>query len=98
MPSLYSIIIIGINNNSELINKIFGSLGELILLFKIPIGTRKEFFEIGRKFDHGPSESFDRTVLDNVSIFLKRNRCVTSERLSLSEKCYPQKNDLVGSL
>jgi len=88
----------GINNNSALIIKIFGSLGELILLFKIPIGARKKFFEIGRKFDHGPPESFNRTALDNVSNFFKRNRCVTSEHLSLSEKCYLQKNDLVGSL
>jgi hypothetical protein len=95
---LYNIIIIGINNNSALINKIYGNLGELILLFKIPIGTGKKFFEIGRKFDHGPSKSFDRPVLDNVSDFLKRNECVTSEHMSLSQRCYPQKNDLVGPL
>jgi len=68
---LYNIIIIGINNNSALINNIYRSLGELILLFKISIGTQKNFFGIGRTFDHGPSKSFYRPVLDNVSDSLK---------------------------
>jgi len=31
---------------------------DLILLFKIPMGTRKGLFEIYRKFGHAPSKSF----------------------------------------
>jgi hypothetical protein len=97
---LYNTIIIGINNNSALINNIYGTLGELTrnLLFKIPIGTRKSFSEIDRKVDHIPSKSVDRPVLGNVSDSLKRNRWITSEHLSLSERCCPQKNDLVWPL
>jgi hypothetical protein len=95
---LYNTIIVGINNNSALINNIYGTLGELNLLFKIPIGTRKSFFEIGRKVNHIPSKSVNRPVLGNVSDSLKRNRCITYELLSLSERCCPQKNDLVWLL
>jgi len=33
-------------------------LHALILLFKIPMGTCKNFFEIYRKFGHAPSKIF----------------------------------------
>jgi hypothetical protein len=34
-----------------------------ILLFKIPMGTRKDFFEIFKQFGHVPSESFASPAL-----------------------------------
>jgi len=34
----------------------------LILLFKIPTGTRKVFFEIYRLFGHASSQRFDKPV------------------------------------
>ena len=33
------------NNNNAVINNIYGRLQDLILLFKIPMGTGKYFFE-----------------------------------------------------
>jgi len=42
----YCIIIISIKNNNVLINNNFESFQDLILLFKIPMGTRKDFLEI----------------------------------------------------
>jgi len=40
------IIIIYINDNNAVINNSFGRLQDLIVLFKIPMDTRKDFFEI----------------------------------------------------
>ena len=36
----------------------YGILKDLILFFKIPMGTRKNVFEIYRQFVHTPSETF----------------------------------------
>ena len=40
------IIIIWINDNNAVVNNNYGRLQDLILLFKIPMGTRINFFEI----------------------------------------------------
>ena len=40
------IFIICINNNNSVINNNYGKIKELILPFKIPMGTRNSFFEI----------------------------------------------------
>jgi hypothetical protein len=37
-----------------------------ILLFKIPTGTRKDFFEIYRQFGHAPSKDFTSPALGKV--------------------------------
>ena len=45
------------NNNAE-INNNYGRLQDLILLFKIPMGKRKNFFERYKQFGHTPSKRF----------------------------------------
>jgi len=52
------IIIIHIINNNAIINNNCGMLKDFILLFKIPKGTRKNFFKINWKFGHAPSKRF----------------------------------------
>ena len=48
-------IIININNNNAKINNNYWRLQDLIQIFKIPMGTRKCFFGICRKFGQAPS-------------------------------------------
>jgi hypothetical protein len=42
-----------INNNYK------GKIQDLIFLLKIPMGNRKNFFEIYKQFGHAPSKRFD---------------------------------------
>jgi len=56
------LIIFVINNNAVII--IYGGPRGLILLFKIPIGTGKNFYEICRQFGHAPSNMFASAVLE----------------------------------
>jgi hypothetical protein len=46
-------IIISLTNNS-VINNNYGRLHVLVLHFRIPVGTLKNFFEIFRQFGHLP--------------------------------------------
>jgi hypothetical protein len=48
-------LIIFNNNNNNAVIIIYGRLQDIILLFKIPVGTRKDFFEIYRLFGHALS-------------------------------------------
>jgi hypothetical protein len=41
-----------------LFNNNCGRLEDLILLFKLPIGTRKDFFEVCRQSGHASSKRF----------------------------------------
>ena len=50
------IFIIYIGDNKAVVNNNIGRLRDLILLFKIPMGTRKNFLEIYRQFGHAPSK------------------------------------------
>jgi hypothetical protein len=50
----YTLICHAININA-VININYGRLQEFILLFRIPMGTRKNFVEIHRQFGHAPS-------------------------------------------
>jgi len=97
------IIIMCINNNSAVINK----LQDFILFFKISMGTRKNFFEIYGLFEHAPSKRFARprlsvtkhlyssilqvltAVLMNIKIFQDMTTCsmVNSYR-RFGETCY----------
>ena len=52
------IITIRIYDNNAVVTNTHGRLQDLILLFKIPLGTRKNMFEISRQFGHAPSNSF----------------------------------------
>jgi hypothetical protein len=45
-----------INNKSAVVNNYFGKLQDLILLLTIPMGKRKDFFEIYRQYGHAPSK------------------------------------------
>jgi hypothetical protein len=47
----YTIVIIGINDNNSVINN-YGRLQDRILLFRISMGTLKNFFDICTKFRH----------------------------------------------
>jgi hypothetical protein len=49
--------IICINNNT-IFNNYYERLPDLTVLFKIPLSTRKDFFEIHRQFGHASSERF----------------------------------------
>jgi hypothetical protein len=53
------------NNNKEMISDNYGRLQDLILLFKIRVGTRKCLFEIYRQFGHAPSKRFASPELDD---------------------------------
>jgi hypothetical protein len=45
-----------ISNNNAVINNNYGRLQDLTLLFKIPVGTRKNFYEIDRQFGKRPQK------------------------------------------
>ena len=45
-------------DNNSIINNNYGSLVDLILLFKIPMGTRNNFFKIYKQIGQAASESF----------------------------------------
>jgi hypothetical protein len=42
------------NNNNSIINSNCGRLLDLFVLLKIPMGTRKNFFVVYRKFGQAP--------------------------------------------
>ena len=46
------------NNNNCYFYYYYGRLQDLIFLLKIPIGMRRNFFEIYRQFGQAPSKSF----------------------------------------
>jgi hypothetical protein len=52
-------------NNNAIINNNCVKFQELILLLKIPMGTRKNFFEIYRQFGHAPLKRFASPVTDH---------------------------------
>jgi hypothetical protein len=52
------------NNNNGIINNNYGRVQGLISLLKIPIVTRKNFFEIYRQFGHASSKIFARPLID----------------------------------
>lgn len=56
--------------NNTIINNNYGSLRELILPFKIPIGTRKDFIELYRLFGQAPSNRFANPAADRTSVYL----------------------------
>jgi hypothetical protein len=56
------ILIFIINNNAGII--IYGRRQDIILLFKIPMDTRKDFSEICRQFGHAPSKMFASAALE----------------------------------
>jgi hypothetical protein len=63
------IIILCINNNA-IINNRDGKLQDMILTFKIPRDTRKNFFEIYRYFGRSPSKRYtSRSLEGSVSLF-----------------------------
>jgi len=66
------------SNNNTIIdnNNNCGRLQDLILIFKIPMGTRKNFFEIYTQFKNAPSKRFCQPSL-SVScntIWLRKDR------------------------
>ena len=60
----FNYIIVFINNNAVINNNNYGSLQYRIVLFKIPMCTRKGFFEIYKEFGHSPPISFIGPDLD----------------------------------
>jgi hypothetical protein len=62
------IIIIFISYNNAAVNNEYWWLQDLILLFNIPTGTRKVFFEIDRKFEHTSSERFSSPALRPIEM------------------------------
>jgi len=61
----YTPIIKCVNNNNAIINNNYRKLQDQILFFKIPMGTRKDFFEICIEFGHASSKWFASPVLDS---------------------------------
>jgi hypothetical protein len=71
MEALLQIITLRINyiiNNNAVINNNYGRRQDLILLFKIPKGLRKNFFEMYRQFGHTPSKRFASPSLDGAEL------------------------------
>ena len=65
------IIIICNNDTTAVINSNCGKLKKLTLLFKITMGTLKNFFDIYRQFGHTPSRrvaGIDRVFLHKLSM------------------------------
>jgi hypothetical protein len=56
MHSLYNIIVTCISNNNAAIKSNCGRLGKLVFLFTIPIGSRKNLFEVRIQFGHAISK------------------------------------------
>ena len=54
-----NVIIILCMNINSIINNNSGRLQQLVLFFKILLGTRKNFIEIYGQFGHPPSKKFD---------------------------------------
>ena len=54
------------NNNNRIFNNNYGRRQDLILLFKILMGTMKDLFEIYSEFGHAPSKSFASPALPYV--------------------------------
>jgi hypothetical protein len=65
-------LIVTFIKDSAVINDNYGELQDLIFLFKILMGTRKNFFELCRRFGHADSEMLaspdqsDTTVVCNI--------------------------------
>jgi hypothetical protein len=57
-----------INNTNAVIKNNYRAIQDFILLFKIPMGMGKNFFEIYRPFGHAPSKRFASLVI----MFLQR--------------------------
>jgi hypothetical protein len=53
-----------INDTNAAINKNYGRHKDLILVFKVPMGKLKDFFEIYRQFGHTLSKRFASPALD----------------------------------
>ena len=49
-----------------MINNNCGELKTFLLFFKIPMGRRKNFFEIYRQFGHAPSKRFASPAIGHV--------------------------------
>jgi hypothetical protein len=62
------IIIICFSYNNAAVNNESWRLQDLILFFKIPIGTRKYFFEIYGQFENVPSERFSSPALRSIEM------------------------------
>jgi len=84
---LYINYIIICTNNNTLINNYYGRLPDLIVIFKIPLSTHKNFFEIHRQFGHASSERFTSPDLR----FLCRIICPL-HALAINSQC-PTKSD-----
>ena len=63
------VIIMRINHNNLVNNNNDGWLQDLILLFKIPVGIRKYFFEAYRQFGHTPSKVFTSHIV--ICLYIK---------------------------
>jgi hypothetical protein len=59
------------NNNNAIINNNCVKLQDLIVLLKVPIGTRKNFFEVYRQFGHAPLNVFASPVTDHQCAAVK---------------------------
>jgi hypothetical protein len=56
-------------DHNAVINNYYGRRKYLILLFKIPMGSQKDFFfEIYRQFGHAPSYSFASPSLEGAEL------------------------------
>jgi hypothetical protein len=62
----YSVIIIICINNNEVINNNYERLWDLILLFKVSMGTQRNFFKIYRPFWHAPFKGFTGPALGSM--------------------------------
>jgi hypothetical protein len=75
---MYNYIII---NNNAVIYKNYARKKDLILLFKNPMGTRKDFLLTYTQFGHAPPKSFASPGLRNLSrrLTLYENEQVVGE-------------------
>jgi hypothetical protein len=75
----YTIIIaICMHNNNAVITNNYGRLQDIILLFRILMGTWKNVFKIYRQYGHAPLKKFASSVLHNMyphSLILSLNSC-----------------------
>jgi len=59
------------NDNNAVIDNNIGRFQDLISLFKIPMGTRKNFFVIYKQVAHAPPKRFASRALGAVALWGK---------------------------
>jgi hypothetical protein len=95
----YTVIICFNDYNNAVINNNYGRLQDFIMLFKISMVTRKNFFGLYRKFWHAPSKRFASCGLVDIptELFGLQTTIIGFQRMCLPETHSVWSSDLLCS-